>query len=277
MVSACIISYNQEQYIAQCIEGALMQELDVPYEIVISDDCSTDRTAEIIREFAQNDSRIRVIQRASNVGMHRNWLESINACQGEFVAICEGDDYWNDPLKLRKQFDAIHSSESIVGCYSNANILMHDGNLSEYAYTTDNDQTLSGSAFFRLNHNPIPTCTLMLRTEAFSGFPESYLSSPFVDWILHTVLLTKGDYVFLNEKTSTYRQHENGVWSSITKEKQLIHKLRALKVVNSIVGPEFSDSNKEAIRKQLDEMLYHYRNEKAVIKYFSTWLELIRL
>jgi glycosyltransferase involved in cell wall biosynthesis len=273
IVSACIISYNQEHYIAQAIEGALMQELDVPYEIVISDDCSTDKTPEIIREYAKKDARIRIVSPASNLGMHGNWRNAIIACNGTWVALCEGDDLWTDPLKLQKQLNVVSNSASTVGCFSNASVLKPDGAISEYDYVSGKGG-ITANAFFAMNSNPIPTCTLLFNREAFIEFPDAYYASPFADWILHSLLLQEGNYAYLNEKTSTYRQHGSGLWTGVSEEKQLINKLKVLKIIRSIMDSEYKALNNSAIRNQLDALLYFYRGKKAYLKFLSTWIQL---
>jgi len=275
IISACIISYNQQEYIAQAIEGALMQELDVPYEIVISDDCSTDATPKIIQEFAKKDSRIRVIKRDTNVGMHQNWLEAINACTGFFVALCEGDDFWTDKNKLAKQFTALTSNTTLSGCFTNSDILEDNGKLNPAAYVSLNQVDCTSDDLLALHYNPVPTCTLMFRKTAFSGFPNYYFESPFADRILHTLLILKGDYHYISQSTAVYRKHENGVWSGIKQEQQHKNMLKALMVIRKIVS---SQKHKQLVTKsilrQLDLMLYHYRAEKHFLKYVGVWLQM---
>jgi len=274
IISACIICYNQQDYIAQAIEGALLQDLYVPYEIVISDDCSTDRTPEIIREYAKKDARIRVVSHPSNVGMHGNWCNAITACKGTWVALCEGDDFWKDPLKLQKQLNLVSNSSTTIGCFSNASVLKPDGTLSQYDYVSAKGN-LTANEFFAMNSNPIPTCTVLFKRDVFIGFPDAYYSSPFADWILHSLLMQKGNYAYLDEKTSTYRQHNSGLWTGVSEEKQLTNKLKALKIIQALVELE---SHKKLVQngilKQLNLMLYHYRNEKKHLAYCKTWVEL---
>src|SRR6478736_8585051 len=102
--STLIVTYNQEKYIEQAVRSALMQETNFPHEIVIGEDCSTDGTREIVaRLAAENPGRIRAILRPRNLGMHENHRATHAACDGKYVAMLEGDDYWVDPLKLQKQ------------------------------------------------------------------------------------------------------------------------------------------------------------------------------
>ena len=102
-VSVCMISYRHAAFIAQAIESVLAQQCDFEIELVIGDDCSPDGTGAICDEFARRDPRVRLLPRDRNLGVMANFSRTLQACRGEYVAVCEGDDYWIDPLKLAKQ------------------------------------------------------------------------------------------------------------------------------------------------------------------------------
>src|SRR5665647_482086 len=104
LVSAVIITYNQEKYIEQTIECAIAQQADFEYEIVIGEDCSTDRTREICLRYQEKyPHKVRVITSACNVGLMENFYRTVVAARGKYFAVCGGDDYWHDPEKLKKQ------------------------------------------------------------------------------------------------------------------------------------------------------------------------------
>jgi glycosyltransferase involved in cell wall biosynthesis len=104
LASAVIVTYNQEKYIEQAIDCALAQKVDFGYEIVIGEDCSTDRTREICLRYQDKyPDIIRVITSDKNVGLLDNWYRSVKAARGKYIAGCGGDDYWHNPEKLQKQ------------------------------------------------------------------------------------------------------------------------------------------------------------------------------
>jgi len=104
LVSVKMITYNHAPYIAQAIEGVLMQKTNFPVELVIGEDCSTDGTREIVFEYQKKYPEIiRVIASDKNIGMRKNGYRSTKVCRGKYIAFCEGDDYWHDPSKLQKQ------------------------------------------------------------------------------------------------------------------------------------------------------------------------------
>lgn len=276
VVSVCLITYKQEAYVKEAIEGILKQEQNgFKMEVVVGDDCSPDNTLAILKSYEEKHPElIRICNRDTNLGMHGNWAKTIEECTGKYISIIEGDDRWEDSQKLAKQVALLESNPSGSGCFSNAKVLDENGVFDEYNYVDKLGKDLDETTFFKLNANPIPTCTTLFRRSMFSGFKQSYYQSPFADWILHTSLIQNGSYLYLNECTSAYRKHGEGVWSGIKKERQLLNKLKAIDIIFEMVGNKNKALVKEARKKQLDELLYFYRNEQLTIKYFSTWLKL---
>lgn len=110
-ISICIITYNQENYIKSAIEGALAQVCAVPVEIVVSDDCSTDTTPKICRDYAKNYPNIvRFVQPVENFGTNRHWVFALQQCRGDYIALCEGDDYFIDDYKLKRQYSFMEAN-----------------------------------------------------------------------------------------------------------------------------------------------------------------------
>ena len=129
VVSVHMITYNHEPYIRQAIEGVMMQKTDFEFELVIGEDCSTDMTREICFEYQKKyPDKIRVLWSQKN--LYRNphpagengWRVFVH-CRGEFIAYCEGDDYWIDPLKLQKQVDVMRRHPNVGFCYCGSKIL----------------------------------------------------------------------------------------------------------------------------------------------------------
>ena len=107
-LSVVCITYNHERFIRDCLEGFVMQKTDFPFEILINDDASTDKTADIIREYeAKYPHLFRCVYQTENQQGKKNvWTDILfPMVQGEYVALYEGDDYWTNPLKLQKQVD----------------------------------------------------------------------------------------------------------------------------------------------------------------------------
>ncbi len=116
LVSVMMATYNHAApYIGQAIEGVLSQKTSFPIELVIGEDQSTDATRQIVLDYAnQHPSIIRVVSSESNVGARRNGWRTHWSCRGKYLAICEGDDYWHDPLKLEKQIKMLEADDEMV-------------------------------------------------------------------------------------------------------------------------------------------------------------------
>ena len=93
-----MIAYNQENYVAQAIEGVLAQQGAIPTDLIIGEDCSTDATRAVCESYArQHPDRIRLLPSAANLGVMANFFRTLGHATGKYVAFCEGDDYWCDP------------------------------------------------------------------------------------------------------------------------------------------------------------------------------------
>ena len=114
LVSVHMITYNHAKFIADAIEGVLHQQGTFPMELVIGEDCSTDGTREIVSAYQKKHPKIvRIVTADINVGTHRNWIRTCHACRAKYIAWCEGDDCWHDPLKLQKQVDVLEANPEI--------------------------------------------------------------------------------------------------------------------------------------------------------------------
>lgn len=115
MVSVCMFTYNHEKFIRHALESVLMQKTSFDYEIIIGDDCSTDRTVSIIKGIqALYPDRIKLIARKKNIGMTGNSYDVKSRATGKYLAILEGDDYWTDVYKLQKQVDFLENNNKCI-------------------------------------------------------------------------------------------------------------------------------------------------------------------
>jgi glycosyltransferase involved in cell wall biosynthesis len=119
-VSVCMIAYNHQTYIAQALDSILAQKTNFPFEIVIGDDNSTDDTGKICQEYAiRYPGKIRYHLREKNLGMMPNFITTLYECQGTYIALCEGDDYWIDETKLQTQADFLDAHPDHSLCCHN--------------------------------------------------------------------------------------------------------------------------------------------------------------
>jgi glycosyltransferase involved in cell wall biosynthesis len=215
-VSVCMITYNHEKYITQALEGVLMQVCDFEIELIVSNDASSDSTEVIIQSIIENHLRgswIKYIKQEKNIGMMPNFIWSLQQCKGNYIALCEGDDYWTDPLKLQKQVDFLDANIVYSYCGHKSNIL---SNKILKPITID----VKEITFEKLiNQNFVNTATLVFRKAVLGDLPNFFNKVPAGDWLLQLIALKRGKGYVLKDFMSVYRIHQEGVWTSLSSEK----------------------------------------------------------
>lgn len=279
LVSACIITYNQELSIEKCIHGALLQEIDFRYEILIGDDASTDRTTPICENYASNfPEKIRLVKRSTNLGMIGNWVSTIHACNGKYIALCEGDDYWTDPLKLQKQVDFLEANPDYSICFHRV-FEKYDGREPELSQLNtsikEETYTIEDLALGNFIHTP----SVVFRNKLFNKFPEWFNQSPVADYPMHMLNASHGKIKYLPEPMAVYRRHSSSAWSS----KPLIEMYEKWLVVLECLKDEFNEPVRKILEKQefgiMDSLSAAYRgigNEKEAISTLARALSLDR-
>ena len=212
LVSVKVITYNHEKYIAQCLEGILMQRANFQFEVIIGEDCSTDHTREIVLDYGQRfPETIRVITSETNVGGFQNFLRVQQACRGKYHAMCEGDDYWIDPLKLQKQFDFMEARPQVSMCFHDAFVVRYDKSaLPRYYCPPGFPEQLDIRTFIHLN-SAFPTASVFARAEVLSSLPEWRKEIRYGDLLARLWCAHCGDLGYLAEAMSVYRVHPGGM------------------------------------------------------------------
>ena len=226
-ISVAVIAYNHEKFIADTFRGIVMQKFTGVIEVVIGDDCSTDRTREMARDFARQHSNVKLLFHPTNGGMVYNWITTIDACSGRYVALCEGDDYWTDPLKLQRQFDLMerHPEHSMIWHPVD---VVEEGVQRPYPYAAG-IEVADIHAIIR-NHF-IPTCSLMFRNGLINSWPKWIYKVMSMDIALEMILAMHGTALRIDVKMGAYRQHPQGI--SKTPEYAVLGALRLLFLLKS--------------------------------------------
>jgi len=216
-LSVCITAYNHGKFIKQTLEGVVNQKIDFPIEIIVHDDASTDNTRVIIEEYSKSYPEIKTIYQEENqYSKGRKPLAAIviPQCRGEYIAICEGDDYWTDPYKLQKQVDFLDANPDYVICYHNAAIVDENDNFISDSKLRD-ELKRDFSADELIKGVMILTLTMCFRN-VIKEFPEEIRKVKNVDKFLTSILGNYGKGRYLSEiKDAVYRRHSTSVWSSL--------------------------------------------------------------
>lgn len=202
----CLV-YNHEPYLRQCLDGFVMQKTDFPFEAIVHDDASTDRSAEIIREYAEKyPNIIKPIFETENQYSKRNGsIRRImnEHTRGKYVALCEGDDYWIDPYKLQKQVDFLERHPDCGLVYTDVNFYFQKKDVMKFNYISSGKLKQSHDfAEHLVNAGYIAPCTWVYRRNFLPRGAYQYVDGTFP---LALDIWAQSKVFFLNEATAVYR------------------------------------------------------------------------
>ena len=211
------MGYNQEKYVRQTMDSILAQQCSYPFEIVIGDDDSADNTRAILEEYQiKYPEIIRLLPKAPNKGVLKNYAAVVKACTGKYIAFCHCDDYWHDPLKLQKQVDFLENNPGYGLIHTDADFYLEKSNSTIYSYHAKTHPTMpEGDVFEALIQSQfsITTPTALYSKAAmdkyvdFTEFEKAgFLYEDLPTWL---ELSKHVKFKFLKDSTSTYRVIED--------------------------------------------------------------------
>ena len=217
MVTIASTTYNMEAYIAEAMDSWLAQNTTFPYDILISDDGSTDGTCDVVRRYMEKYPNIRLIS-TGHIGKMPNFIRSLKESKGKYIALCDGDDYWIDPDKLQKQVDFMESHPDFSECFTNSYVLNTVTGEKKIAKTQLWDEAdTKGLLRHRDNDNvqmsPGHTSTFLYRNQYLQVYPEWMYGDVMTDFPLYMLMSKYGKAKFINDVTSVYRHRPDGVSS----------------------------------------------------------------
>ncbi len=228
-VTICVQTYNHEKYISQCLDSLLMQESTYDYEILIGEDDSDDNTRKICIDYAEKypdkirlnlNRREDVIHINGKPSGRANMLKNLSDSRGKYIALCEGDDYWIDPLKIQKQVDFLELNPDFVATTSNTYYL-RDGE-TKYTYIESKELWLNRKMQSEIHYEDIPqrmfphTTTWMFRREAVH-LNDEFKEYPIGDMPLFMLLANQGRINYSKDVYTVYRVHNEGALGTLRK------------------------------------------------------------
>lgn len=256
-VSVCCVTYNHVDYIADAIESFLMQRTVFPFEILIHDDASTDRTPMIIREYEKRyPGLIKGVYQKENQYSRGEKVSRflLERAKGDYIAICEGDDYWTDPKKLQRQVDYMEAHSDCTLCVHAATHIDTAGKFlktktrparrSRRFYT---EEVIEGGGGL------FPTNSFLYPARFATGRPEYYYQSPVGDYPLAIYLATQGYVYYMDRLMSAYRVNVEGSWSfnTLNSTEKTEEHFRSMAVMLRSVDEATAHQYQEAISKTL--------------------------
>jgi len=229
LVSVCMITYNHEPFVSRAIEGVLLQQTDFPIELVISEDGSDDQTRAICERYAkENPEIVRLLPFESNLGMNKNLFRVFEHSRADFIGVCEGDDYWTDPLKLQKQLTFLKENREFSFCYHRVGVLK-GGDLADVIPKAKSGPVGMTDLLSRQNNKLVSM--FFRKTDLlfdYHRFPIESFATP--DFRTSMILSSVGRGYLLDHTMAIYRWHTGGIYSALSEIKKLqigIHNRRA--------------------------------------------------
>ncbi len=219
LVSIWCVTFNHERFIANALDGILIQETDFPFEIIVHDDASTDGTASIIRMYEKKyPSIIKAIYETENIfSKHDGSLDKImrTACRGKYIAFCEGDDCWSYPKKLQMQIDQMEKNADIALTHTDFTSIDENGNLIKRKHYEKFDiiSKKERGLISLLKRNHIMTVSVVVRKEVVLS--DYYLLCPLTyDYALFMTAACMGQIKYIPTKTCCYRKVSSSLTNS---------------------------------------------------------------
>ena len=179
MLSVVMTTYNHERYIATAIESVLRQQTDFPIEIVIGEDCSTDRTLNIALDYQrQYPEAIHIVRSEHNVGWRENYRRTIAAARGRYIALLDGDDYFTHRKKLQMQVELLEANPDVGMCYGRSERVDENGNTTLYP-----EGECATTLEAMLRRNPAENCTVVARKELVERYYEEIRPEEHPEWL----------------------------------------------------------------------------------------------
>jgi len=260
LVSVCLFTYNYERFLHQSVDSILNQQCDFDFEILICDDCSTDNTLKIALEYQLNHPQIiRVLTHDVNKGGTKNWIRAMQSSKGKYIAFMDGDDYFSNVTKLKKQVDILERDNSLVLCFHSVDEIYDDAPELNKTVTFEKEYYELGD--FIKNGWFVRTSSTFFRNNVISNeLPEWVHDYPYrFDTILHVLLCQHGVAYNLKESLSVWRKHKQGMsnWLMKNQVENTQKKIQLANKLNEITQFEFNNESSLFIARE-KSLLFFY-------------------
>jgi glycosyltransferase involved in cell wall biosynthesis len=220
-VSVLVVAYNHEQFVRQALESVLAQRLPEPFEILVSEDCSTDGTRAIVQEYARRHPHlIRLLLSERNLRSNEVLARGFRAARGRYVALLDADDYWTSSDKLRAQVGFLDKRPDFTICFHNVEVVDERSQSLGRLWNGPDQPKVSG-LYELLRGNFIATSSVVYRRAAVAEIPLCYDRFSITDWPLHVIYALEGRIGYLDRTLGAYRLHPGGVFSTLDERQKL--------------------------------------------------------
>jgi glycosyltransferase involved in cell wall biosynthesis len=287
LVSVSVVTYNHEKYIEQCLDSILNQKTDFVFEIILGEDDSTDGTRAICNRYAANHpdkirlflrSREDVIYINGNPTGRFNFIENLKSVRSEYIALCEGDDYWTDPLKLQKQVDFLEANDEYQICFHESAVEWNEEN------STSNIKLNSQFPWNKMNVSKdvykindvldspfMATASVVFRKYDFKEFPSWFYRAASGDISLYALIIGDKKIKFINETMCVYRRHAGGVTRFHKGNFIILNRIETLKNISKYYSGAYDVAIKKSISNYLEGVnRVNYKEFLTLLKLYFT-------
>lgn len=219
-ISIICLTYNQSDYIFSAFKGFSEQITDHDIELIIADDASTDNTTEIIESLAYNFSgEFKFIKHAKNIGFMENFISAIDQCTGDYIALCEGDDFWTDPYKLQTQIEEMQKFVNVTISFHPTSLVNKSGcYLGIHCQHANKNMLYRTEDILRYEGSFMPTASIIFRSDVFKNMlpkKRELLEQYTTAFMLQLLVTGTSEILFLNKNMASYRVMSTGSWSEL--------------------------------------------------------------
>jgi glycosyltransferase involved in cell wall biosynthesis len=221
-VSVLVVTYNHARFVRQALDSAIAQRLPQPFEVLVSEDCSTDGTREIVQEYAKRHPHlVRLLLSERNLHSNEVVARGVCAARGRYVAVLDGDDYWTSDDKLGAQVAFLDVRPDVTICFHNVQVVDEHSQTTGRLWNAPGQPEVSGLHEL-LRGNFIATSSVVYRRAAVSEIPAWYGGFfPVTDWPLHVLYAREGRIGYLDRTLGAYRLHGGGLFSTLGEREKL--------------------------------------------------------
>jgi len=260
-LSVSIVTFEQEDYVHQALESVLAQRTDFPFELVVGDDASSDGTRPILRDIAaRHPRRVRLLLHERNLGDRglSNFMSTVDACRGEYIAFLDGDDHWTDPHKLQRQVDFLDAHPDCVLCAHRVVHLRENGvrELSIRPFFHDAREGTVHDVGELMIENFAPKISTVVRRRAVHELPDWYRDTRVAsaDWLFNVLAGRLGRIGYLADVMAVHRKHVDNLTAHYGVRRMLSDKLDVLDTLEPLF-PAHASALEDARRRLRRKLL----------------------
>lgn len=268
-VSVIMLAYNIGPYIETAIISVLRQQTSYDVQLVIAEDCSTDNTLSVCRKYKQQyPDQITLVEHETNVGLQQNFMDAHAQCQGEYIAICDGDDYWTSRHKLQRMTDFMDNHPEYAICFHR---------VINY-YEENRTKSLSNGGQKRITSikdlacsNYITNSSSLFRHAYYPQIPEWFSQITSCDYAMHMLNARYGLIYYFKRPMAVYRKHTAGIWSEANEQKRFHMGMKVRELLIDYfkeLNPEVSELLRDThTRFCLNQIIFYQEKGKEDLAY----------